>query len=143
MRIDTATALVVMSATLLLAVAQCCQFFSAWRATVRSKNASELLAAVSWDKTCAGRYFVVAVVLLSLFAGTKAFLLLKGLFTSTPATLTAFGAAEGGGLVGHLGLCGLMIGASGVLAGFRYLRATHYLQVFFALRKELGLEGHF
>jgi len=143
MRADTICGLGVIALTLFVAAALIYQFFIAWRTSLRSKNADELLSAIFRDKACAGRYFFASVMLLAGFAGVKALLLLKGLLVNAPITLVAFRSAEGGSLVGHLGVCGLIVGALGIYAGFRYLRATHYAQILFAFRKELGLEKRF
>lgn len=143
MKADTICSLGVVGVTIFIAAASIYQLFTAWRTSLRSKTADELLTAILRDKVCAGRYFFASVMLLAVFAGIKALLLLAGSFLNAPITLAAFGSAEGGSLPGHFGLCGLLVAALGIYAGFRYLRAAHYVQILFAFRRELGLEKRF
>lgn len=129
--------------TLITVVVGSYQLYAVWKTGLRSASAGELLTATYRDRNVAGRYFVVSVVLLTCFTATKAVLLLKGVWTNSATALIAFGAPQGGGVAGYLGLSGVVVAVLGIYVGFRYLRATHYVQILFALRKELGLESRF
>jgi len=116
--------------------------YGVWRLfkeTLLCNTADALLVNAIKRKKVFLKLFIYAIVILVSASMAHAWLLFVNQFSTNVVSLVAFGTSNNSDLVDNFGIAGTLLVAVAIVYLYQHIKATHHIQVLFALRRQLNL----